>query len=135
MSARARDGFDLPPPPDDDDVPVQLSVKLRIGSDTLAVHIRAEVLSAEAQVILHYEATHRAPRISEYKPALIGAFVAQVAIPAIFPFLREGLADATRRIGVKPQLLAVLLPAPDAAWLHSLTQQAALLQAGKAAHS
>lgn len=128
ISARSRDGFVLPDvPPGEEEPPVQMSVRVRIDRSALGVRVRTDLLAADAEVQVDFGARYSAPKILEYPPALIADFVAEVAVDMIFPFIREAVADVTRRVGAEPQLLG-LQQQPNGEWVGAMAEEAAKLQ-------
>lgn len=110
ISARARAGFALPEPDGDGDPPADMHIQVRVRPQEFGIRVRTTLVTDDADVRVDAAALYSAPGILTYEPELIAQFVTQVGIKTVFPFLREAIADATRRIGVEPHLLGVLRP-------------------------
>ncbi|WP_173134909.1 protein-export chaperone SecB [Kibdelosporangium persicum] len=108
IGAKARAGFKLPKARDDREMPTELRVFIQRRKGELGVRIRAEILSDEAEVRADFAAIYTVPNEALYSERAIKQFVAKDAIFTIFPFLREAIAEATRRIGVEPHVLSML---------------------------
>jgi hypothetical protein len=108
ISAKARDGFKLAEARGGRELPTELNVFVQQSKGHLGIRIRAELLSEEAEARADFAATYHTPEDTEYTESAVKRFVAQDAIFTIFPFLREAIAEATRRISVEPHMLATL---------------------------
>ncbi|GLZ41112.1 hypothetical protein [Actinokineospora sp. NBRC 105648] len=111
VRARARDGFASA---DDVEVaegdPVDMRVLVRHADDRLGVRVRTDIQSKDVEVYVDIAVYYAVPPGAEYPRDVQASFVSSVAIFTVFPFLRETIADVTRRVGVDPHLLRLLRP-------------------------
>lgn len=110
ISARAREGFERPEPATEEKTPVDLRVRTQQRPDTLGVRVRADLLTLDAEVHADMAAYFTTPENVTYSEAAVRRFVAEVALYVIFPFLRETVAEASRRVTGTPHLLGILHP-------------------------
>lgn len=108
IRARARDGFKGKGSDEPDDSPVDMRIRLQVKNTTLGVRARTELTSREVEVCADIAAFFTKPEGVSYSRELVNKFVQEVALFTIFPFAREAIADATRRVGVEPHILGLL---------------------------
>ncbi|MEU4245840.1 hypothetical protein AB0F15_00325 [Amycolatopsis sp. NPDC026612] len=108
ISARARDGFKLKEVDESEDRPVDMRIRVQVKSETLGVRTRTELTSSEVEVRADIAVFFKKPEGVRYSHELVNRFVKEVALFALFPFAREAIADATRRVGVEPHVLGLL---------------------------
>lgn len=87
---------------------VDLRIEVKQSKETLIVRVRADLASREVETSADIAAIYNKPRERQYSEDAVNRFVREVAMFTVHPFLREAVADATRRVGVVPHMLGLL---------------------------
>ncbi|GLW52388.1 hypothetical protein [Kitasatospora phosalacinea] len=91
----------------DDDL-AQVRLMHRLDGATLAVRLRAEVLTPEGQIVADVAAFFKADEVLSVSSEAAVAFAKRVASPIIRPYLREAIQNTAVRLGMAAPLLAPL---------------------------
>ena len=103
VRGRRRDGGfgDLPEDSTDDKGAGQLQVNLLMNDGPEILAIRAQCVTSSADVVVSYDAAalYRKAEPVKFDRAISAAFVENVAIMTLYPFLREGVHEVSSRLG------------------------------------
>ena len=108
LSAQSAAGYPLPPVTADSDA-AKLTVRTKLRPDGVTVRVTVRVRATDAALQVDLGAVYRVQDILDCSPQLLVRFIADSAIPTIYPFVRELIADVSRRIGVE-YVIASLKP-------------------------
>jgi len=110
LTARSAAGYPLPPVTGDSDADPEMVVRARLRPDGLTVRVVVRVRTTDAALQVDIGAVYSILDILDCSPQVIVRFIADSAIPTIYPFVRELIADVSRRVGVGHYVIASLAP-------------------------
>src|SRR5262249_13820448 len=110
LTARSAAGYPLPPETGDSDADPEMVIRVRLRPDGLTVRSVVQVRITDAALHVDMGAVYSIPDILDDSPHVIVRFIADSAIPTIYPFVRELIADVSRRVGVQHYVIASLEP-------------------------
>lgn len=108
--AQSAAGYPLPPMKGDDDSDQEMTIRARIQPGKLIVRVVVRVRTTDAALKVDLGAVYSIPDVLDHPPQFIARFIVDSAIPTIYPFVRESISDASRRIGDENYLMASLEP-------------------------
>jgi len=128
-SVRSVAGSPLPPVTGDSDADPEMVIRARLRPDGLTVRVVVRVRTTDAALQVDMGAVYSIPDILDDSPHVIVRFIADSAVPTIYPFVRELIADVSRRVGVGHYVIASLeLPRVSEAILTSMADDLARAQ-------
>lgn len=86
---------------------VEVGIQFRLSADDFGIRLRADVMHALGTAVVTVSGEYS---LSDgYAPARrdVMMFANEVAVMTIFPFLREGVADATSKVFGEPIILPI----------------------------
>jgi hypothetical protein len=110
LTARSAAGYPLPPVTGDSDAGPDMVVRVRLRPDGLTVRVAVRVRTTDAALQVDIGAVYSIPGILDYSSQVLVRFIADSAIPTIYPFVREIIADVSRRVGAEHYVIASLAP-------------------------
>lgn len=108
--AQSAAGYSLPPMKGDDDSDQEMAIRARIQPGKLIVRVVVRVRTTDAALKVDLGVMYSLPDVLDHPPQVIARFIVESTIPTIYPFVREGVADASRRIGGEHYLMTSLEP-------------------------
>jgi len=110
LTARSAAGYPLPPVTGEGDAEPDMVIRARLRPDALTVRIVVRMRTPDAALQVDIGAVYSILDMLDYSPQVLVRFIADSAIPTIYPFVREIIADASRRVGVEHYVIASLEP-------------------------
>jgi len=110
FTAQSADGYPLPPVKRDGDADPEMTIRARMQPGKLTVRVVVRVRTTDTALKVDIGAVYSIPDVLDHPAQLIARFIAGSAIPTIYPFVREVIADASRRVGREQYLIASLAP-------------------------
>jgi hypothetical protein len=110
LTARSAAGYPLPPVTGDGDATPTMSIRTRLRPDGLTVRVVVRVHTTDANLQVDFGVVYSIPDILDDSPQVLARFIADSTIPTIYPFVRELIADMSKRVGVGQYLIASLEP-------------------------
>jgi hypothetical protein len=110
LAAQSAAGYSLPPVKRDDDSDSEMTVRTRMQPGKLTVRVIVRIRTTDAALEVDLGAVYSIPDVLDHPPQFIARFIADSAIPTIYPFIRELIADASRRVSGERYLMASLEP-------------------------
>jgi len=99
LTAQSAAGYPLPPFKADSDAATDMVIRARLRPDELTVRVVVRVRTTHAALKVDLGAD-RIPDILDDSAQDLVRFIADSAISTIYPFVRELIADVSRRVGV-----------------------------------
>lgn len=128
LSAQSAAGYPLPPVKESDDAELEMGIRALLRPDGLTVRAVVHVRTTEVTLKVDIGAVYSVPNILDYSPQVIVRFIADSAIPTIYPFIRESIADISRRVGVEQVIASLEPPRVSEAVLDSMADHVARTQ-------
>jgi preprotein translocase subunit SecB len=110
LTARSATGYPLPPVTGESDATPEMVIRAKLRPDGLTVRVVVNVRTTGAELQVDLGAVYSISDILDYSPQVVVQFIADSAIPTIYPFVREIIADVSRRVGVERYVIAILAP-------------------------
>jgi hypothetical protein len=110
LSAQSAAGYPLLPVKGDDDSDQEMTIRARMQPGKLIVRVVVRVRTTDAALTVDIGAAYSIPDLLDHPPRFIARFIADSAIPTLYPFVREIIADTSRRVGGEQYLIASLEP-------------------------
>lgn len=105
VSARKRDGSDNTPELIDE---VDVSVQVSLGAQLIEVRCLAQAESTVATFCVDVVGKFATYEPVEIADDALSSFIGSIALPSIYPFLRESIFQAAAKLRVDPPLLSLL---------------------------
>jgi hypothetical protein len=109
LTAQSAAGYPLPPVTEEGDAAAELVIRARLQPDELTVRVVVRVRTPDAALQVDIGAVYSILDILDDSPQALVRFITDSAIPTIYPFVRELIADTSRRVGVE-HVIASLEP-------------------------
>jgi hypothetical protein len=110
LTARSAAGYPLPSVTGESDAAPAMVIRARLRPDGLTVRVVVRVRTTDAALRVDIGAVYSIRGILDYSPQAVVRFIADSAIPTIYPFVREIIADVSRRVGVEHFVITSLEP-------------------------
>jgi hypothetical protein len=110
LTAQSAAGYPLPPVKGDDDANSEMTVRTRMQPGKLTVRVIVRIRTADVNLKVDIGAVYSIPDVLDHPPQFIARFIVDSAIPTVYPFVREAIADASMRVGGERYLMAGLAP-------------------------
>jgi preprotein translocase subunit SecB len=127
LTAQSAAGYPLPPVTGDSDA-AKLVVRTKLRPDRVTVRVTVRVRATDAALQVDLAAVYSIRDILDCSPQVLVRFIADSAIPTIYPFVRELIADTSRRIGVEYVIASLEPPRVSEENLNSLADDLARAQ-------
>jgi len=121
-------GYPLPPITGERDAEPEMVIRARLRPDGLTVRVVVRVRTIDAVLRVDLGVVYLIPDILDDSPHVIVRFIADSAIPTIYPFVREIIADVSRRVGVDSVIASLEPPRVSEAILNSMADDLARAQ-------
>lgn len=108
LTAQSAAGYPLPPAKENADSDPEMMIRAKLQPDGLTVRAIVQVRTTDAVLKVDVGAVYSIPGILDDSSRAIARFIVDSAIPTIYPFVREIIADVSRRVGVEEYLIASL---------------------------
>ncbi|MGN6128739.1 MAG: hypothetical protein ACTHOK_00185 [Nocardioidaceae bacterium] len=86
----------------------EMKVFRRESAETIEVRCVMEVLTSKARLLADIAAIFRSSEPLAVDPGVLDDFTQNVAVMALFPYLRESVQNSAARLGVPPPVLGLL---------------------------
>lgn len=96
--------------PREDTTDFGMEVVQRQSPVTFEARFKMTVTSPQADYVIDVASRYESPEPIAFSPQLAAEFIERVAVMAVFPFLREGLASSASRLEVPVPILGLLRP-------------------------
>lgn len=110
LTAQSAAGCPLPPVKGNDDSDPEMTIRTKLQPDELTVRVIVRAHTTDVALKVDAGAIYSIRGILEYPSQAIVRFIVDSAIPTIYPFVREIIADTSRRVGVEQYLIVSLEP-------------------------
>jgi hypothetical protein len=128
LIARSTAGYPLPPVTQDSDYEPEMVIRARLRPDGLTARVVVHVRTTDVTLQVDIGAVYSIPDILGHSPQAVVRFIADSAIPTIYPFVREIIADTSRRVGVEHVIASLEPPRVSEAILNSMADDLASAQ-------
>jgi len=119
ITAQSAAGYPLPPVTAGSEL-ADMVVRAKLRPDGLTVRVVVRVHTPDAALKVDLGAVYRVPGILEHSAQVLVHFIAGSAIPTIHPFVRELIADVSRRVGAEHMIASLEPPRVSDAILSSM---------------
>jgi hypothetical protein len=128
LTAQAAAGYPLPPVTRDGDAAAELVIRARLRPDGLTVRVVVRVRTTDAALQVDLGVVYSIRDVLDDASHVLVRFITDSAIPTIYPFVRELLADTSRRVGVEHLIASLEPPRVAEAILNGLADDLARAQ-------
>jgi hypothetical protein len=120
LTAQSAAGYPLPPVTGYSEAEPNMVIRAQLRPDGLTLRVVVRVRTTDAALQVDLRAVYRVPDILDYSPQVLVRFIADSAIPTIYPFVREIIADVSRRVSVEHMIASLEPPRVPAAILSGM---------------